>query len=85
MTFEKGVSVLLNAAPKILWELGGAAKFVIIGGGNTDRLQVQAWNLGITNRCYFTGFMSDEDLNKFQTVADCAVFPVYTNPSALLP
>lgn len=84
MTFEKGVSVLLNAAPKVLWELGGSTKFVIIGGGNIERLQMQAWHLGIFNKCYFTGFMSDEDLDKFQTVADCAVFPSLYEPFGIV-
>lgn len=84
MAYEKGVAVLLNAAPKILSEMQGNAKFVIIGGGNTDRLKEQAWNLGIWNRVYFTGFMADEDLDKFQTVADCAVFPSLYEPFGIV-
>ena len=84
MTHEKGVSVLLNAAPKVLEKLGGKAKFVIIGGGNTDRLKHQASSLGIAERCYFTGFMSDEDLDKFQTIADCAVFPSLYEPFGIV-
>ncbi|MGK7929887.1 MAG: glycosyltransferase family 4 protein [Microcystaceae cyanobacterium] len=84
MTYEKGVSVLLNAAPKVIWGMGGNAKFVIIGGGNTDHLKRQAWNLGIWHKCYFTGFMSDEDLNKFQTIANCAVFPSLYEPFGIV-
>ena len=84
MAYEKGVFILLDAAPKILWEMGGKAKFVIVGGGNTDSLKQQAWNLGIWERCYFTGFMPDEDLDKFQTVADCAVFPSLYEPFGIV-
>jgi glycosyltransferase involved in cell wall biosynthesis len=84
MTFEKGVSVLLNAARRVLAETEGLTKFVIIGGGNTDKLQQQAWNLGIWPQCYFTGFMSDEDLDRFQTVADCAVFPSLYEPFGIV-
>jgi glycosyltransferase involved in cell wall biosynthesis len=84
MAYEKGVAVLLNAAPKVLDEMQGKTKFVIIGGGNTDRLRQQAWNLGIWNKCYFTGFMSDGDLDKFQTVADCAVFPSLYEPFGIV-
>lgn len=84
MTHEKGVAVLLDAAPKVLWEMGGNAKFVIIGGGNTDHLKRQAWNLGIWHKCYFTGFISDEYLNKFQTVANCAVFPSLYEPFGIV-
>ncbi|MDM9385049.1 glycosyltransferase family 4 protein [Chlorogloeopsis sp. ULAP01] len=84
MTYEKGISVLLSAAPKVLWEMGGYVKFVIIGGGNTDNLKKQAWDLGIWHKCYFTGFMSDEYLDKFQTIADCAVFPSLYEPFGIV-
>ena len=84
LTYEKGISVLLNAAPKILWEMGGNVKFIIIGGGNANHLKYQAANLGIWEKCYFTGFMSDEDLDKFQTIADCAVFPSLYEPFGIV-
>ena len=84
MTYEKGISVLLDAAPKIIAELGHIAKFIIIGGGNTNRLKHQAKSLGIWEQCYFTGFMSDADLDKFQTIADCAVFPSLYEPFGIV-
>ena len=84
MTYEKGIFVLLNAAPKVLWESGGNVKFMFIGGGNTDQLKQQAWDLGIWEKCFFTGFMSDEDLDKFQTIADCAVFPSLYEPFGIV-
>ena len=84
MTYEKGVSVLINAAHKILWEMEGNVKFVIIGGGNTSHLKQQAANLGIWEQCYFTGFISDDDLDKFQTIADCAVFPSLYEPFGIV-
>jgi glycosyltransferase involved in cell wall biosynthesis len=84
MTYEKGVSVLLTAAPQVLQHLNNHVKFIIIGGGDTDRLKQLAWNLGIWEQCYFTGFMSDEDLDKFQTVADCAVFPSLYEPFGIV-
>ncbi|AFZ25046.1 glycosyltransferase [Cylindrospermum stagnale PCC 7417] len=84
MSYEKGIPVLLNAAPKILAQMGGNVKFVIIGGGNTDHLKRQAWDLGIWHKCYFTGFLSDEYLDKFQTVADCAVFPSLYEPFGIV-
>lgn len=84
MTYEKGVSALLNAAPKVLWEMGGNVKFVFVGGGNTDHLKRQASDLGIWDKCYFTGFMSDEPLDKFQTIADCGVFPSLYEPFGIV-
>ncbi|MGE5657038.1 MAG: glycosyltransferase family 4 protein [Actinomycetota bacterium] len=84
MSYEKGVSVLLNAAPRVLWEMSGNTKFIIIGGGNTDHLKHQAWELGIAHKCLFTGFMYEEYLDKFQTVADCAVFPSLYEPFGIV-
>ncbi len=84
MTYEKGVNILLDAAPRILEVLKGKVKFVIIGGGNSNQLKEQAWNLGIWHHCNFTGFMSDEDLDKFQTIADCAVFPSLYEPFGIV-
>ncbi len=84
MTYEKGVSVLLNAAPNIIRAMGESVKFVIIGGGNTNHLKHQAHCLGIWEQCYFTGFMSDSDLDKFQTIADCAVFPSLYEPFGIV-
>ncbi len=84
MTYEKGISVLLSAAPKVLQAMGTQVKFVFIGGGNTDYLKGQAWNLGIWTKCFFTGFMPDEDLDKFQTIANCAVFPSLYEPFGIV-
>ncbi|XPM56927.2 MAG: glycosyltransferase [Leptolyngbya sp. IPPAS B-1204] len=74
----------MSAAPKVIWEMGGRAKFIIIGGGNADVLKRQAWHLGIWHKCYFTGFMSDEELNQFRCIADCAVFPSRYEPFGIV-
>ncbi|ASC71872.1 Glycosyltransferase type 1 [Halomicronema hongdechloris C2206] len=84
LTFEKGVAVLLNAAPKVLWEMGGGVKFIIIGSGNADDLKRQAWDLGIWQQCYFTGFMAEQDLKHCQDLADCAVFPSLYEPFGIV-
>ncbi|MGG6294388.1 glycosyltransferase family 4 protein [Leptolyngbya sp. AN02str] len=84
LTYEKGVQVLLNAAPRIHREMNGHVKFVIIGSGQADALKRQAWDMGIWDICFFTGFMSDEDLDRFQTVADCAVFPSLYEPFGIV-
>ncbi len=84
MSYEKGVSVLIEAAPKVLWELGGQVKFTIVGGGNTEALKQQAWNLGIWHKCHFTGFMPEDELDRFQAVADCAVFPSLYEPFGIV-
>ncbi|WP_218082309.1 glycosyltransferase family 4 protein [Anthocerotibacter panamensis] len=83
MAYEKGVQVLVEAMPKVLWEYP-ATKFVIIGGGNTSAYRRRVDELGVTKNVYFTGFMQDEDLDKFQTVADCAVFPSLYEPFGIV-
>jgi glycosyltransferase involved in cell wall biosynthesis len=84
LTHEKGVSVLIHAAPKVIEAMGNQVKFVIIGSGNSDDLKRQVWELGVWQKFYFTGFMSDHDLDKFQTIADCAVFPSLYEPFGIV-
>jgi glycosyltransferase involved in cell wall biosynthesis len=84
MTYEKGISGLIDAAPQVLQRLSQGVKFVIIGGGNTTELQHQAKDLGIFDRCLFTGFMPDDELDRFQTIADCAVFPSLYEPFGIV-
>ncbi len=86
ITYEKGIYVLLNAAPKVLRALQDRVKFVLIGTGTpyTILLQRQAWDLGIYHKTHFTGFMSEADLYKFQLVANCAVFPSLYEPFGIV-
>lgn len=84
ITYEKGVSVLLNAAPQVIRSMENNVKFVIIGRGNADHFKQIAGNLGIWHKCYFTGFMSDDNLDKFQTIADCSVFPSLYEPFGIV-
>lgn len=83
MAFEKGIHVLVEALPKVLQQYSDA-KLVIIGGGNTDHLRRRVGELGLSHKCYFTGFMSDQDLDCFQQVADCAVFPSLYEPFGIV-
>jgi glycosyltransferase involved in cell wall biosynthesis len=84
LTYEKGVAVLVNAAPRVIAEMAGQVKFVIIGSGGSAALKERVGQLGIWDKFYFTGFMSDQDLDKFQTIADCAVFPSLYEPFGIV-
>ena len=55
-----------------------------VGGGDTSEWQNLACCLGIQDYCIFTGFMPDEDLNRFTTIADCAVFPSLYEPFGIV-
>lgn len=84
MTHEKGITQLLEAAPQVIQAMAGNVRFVIIGGGDTGHYQQQVKHLGITEYFQFTGFMPDRELDRFQTIADCAVFPSLYEPFGIV-
>jgi glycosyltransferase involved in cell wall biosynthesis len=87
LTYEKGLTVLVEAAPKVIQAMRAihqSVKFVIIGTGNSEELKFRVGQLGLWQQFYFTGFMSDQDLDKFQTIANCAVFPSLYEPFGIV-
>jgi len=86
ITYEKGISILLNAMPKVIAALNDQVRLVIIGTGDAYSilLQRQAWDLGIYHKVLFTGFMADADFWKFQKVANCAIFPSLYEPFGIV-
>jgi len=86
ITYEKGLSILLNAMPRVIAAMNDQVRLVIIGTGDAYSilLQRQAWDLGIYHKVLFTGFMADVDFWKFQKVANCAVFPSLYEPFGIV-
>jgi glycosyltransferase involved in cell wall biosynthesis len=84
MTPEKGIARLVDAAPQVLAQQAGKVKFVIIGGGNTVPYQRQVQQMGLGPHFLFTGFLVDAELDIFQTIADCAVFPSLYEPFGIV-
>ena len=81
---EKGVQVLVRAIPEILSQYS-QVKFVIGGKGpKLEELKAQAKHLGVADRCYFTGFISDEDRNNLYRICDLAVFPSLYEPFGIV-
>ena len=81
---EKGIQVLLNAAPKILSHYSNV-KFVIAGRGPClEELKNQANSLGIANKVYFTGYLNDEQITKMYKAIDIAVFPSLYEPFGIV-
>ncbi len=81
---EKGVHILLNAIPKILANYNDV-KFVIAGKGPClNSLIEQSQRLNITNRVYFTGYVSEEVLLKLYKCSDIAVFPSTYEPFGIV-
>ncbi len=86
LAYEKGIFVLLNALPRILEEMEGKVRCVIVGSGSAQEvlLKRQAEHLHIKDKVIFTGFMPDQDLPKLRSVADCAVFPSLYEPFGIV-
>ncbi len=83
MVHEKGVHLLVEAAPKVLRYLPNT-KFVIAGGGCADPYKARAAELGLSDRFFFLGFIPDEMLLQLYHVADVAVFPSLYEPFGIV-
>ncbi|MFW6022237.1 MAG: glycosyltransferase family 4 protein [Halanaerobiaceae bacterium] len=81
---EKGIQVLIQSIPQILSQ-NPSTKFVIAGKGpHLDSLRSQSEFLGVADRIYFTGFISDEERNILYQAADLAVFPSLYEPFGIV-
>lgn len=84
MVQEKGVQVLLDAAPHILGAVPNV-KFVFVGSGYfLDELKAKAEYLGIGNKCRFLGYVSDEDLTRIYKIADVVCIPSLYEPFGIV-
>jgi glycosyltransferase involved in cell wall biosynthesis len=83
LVYEKGIHVLINAAPKILEKVN--AKFVVVGNGYLkESLSALARKMGLAHKVLFTGFLDDETLRKLQKCADVAVIPSLFEPFGIV-
>lgn len=81
---EKGVQVLLDAAPKILAAYPNT-RFLLIGTGYyLEDLKQQAHHLGISNRVNFLGYVSDNDLLRMFKIADVVCIPSLYEPFGIV-
>jgi glycogen(starch) synthase len=80
LVHEKGVHVLIGAAPKVLSALPNVS-FVIVGeGGMKEHLAKEAWDFGVAHHVFFTGFVDEETLISIYKASDAAVFPSLYEP-----
>ena len=80
LVYEKGVHVLIGAVPKVLSVLPNVS-FVIVGeGGMQEYLEKEAWDFGVADHVFFTGFVDEETLISLYKVSDAAVFPSLYEP-----
>lgn len=81
---EKGVNVLLDAFMKIRQHYHDV-KIVIAGKGPMlDEWRQKAYNMGISDKVYFTGLLNDEQITKMYKVIDIAVFPSTYEPFGIV-
>ena len=84
LVYEKGVQHLISAMPKILANYHDA-KLIIAGkGGMLDELKAQAFNMGLSNKVYFTGYLNAKQVQKMYKCADVAVFPSTYEPFGIV-
>jgi len=81
---EKGVSILINAFQRVSGEIP-TAKLVIAGRGpQGPELQDLVEKLGLSDRVWFTGYVSDELRDRIYHRADVAVFPSLYEPFGIV-
>jgi len=81
---EKGVDILLESIPKVLY-YNPQAKFIIAGRGPAeDYLRVRAKELGVYNRIYFTGYIDAATRDFLYREAAVAVFPSLYEPFGMV-
>jgi glycogen(starch) synthase len=81
---EKGVHVLLDAAPQVL-AAEPKVKFIVAGKGPAlDALRHQAKNMGLETRFSFTGYIDDDTRNALYRSAAVAVFPSLYEPFGIV-
>jgi len=83
LVYEKGVHVLVNAAPKVLEKVN--AKFVIVGNGYMkEQLSNLVKSMGLAHKVLFAGFVEDEVLRRLQKCADVSVVPSFFEPFGIV-
>lgn len=81
---EKGLQFLIGAMPKIIANYNDV-KLVIAGQGPMlDELKRIAYNVGVSDRVYFTGYLKGDAVQKMYKNADVAVFPSTYEPFGIV-
>ncbi|MDZ4832652.1 MAG: glycosyltransferase family 4 protein [Candidatus Melainabacteria bacterium] len=81
---EKGVQIMLQAAPMVLSHYPGT-QFLVVGTGYfMDELRSQANALGISHNVRFLGYVSDDDLLRLYKIADIVCIPSLYEPFGIV-
>lgn len=81
---EKGVQVLIDAAPKVLSACPGT-KFLVVGTGYfMDHLKWQASASGAGHQVQFLGYVDDDQLKRLYKIADVVCIPSLYEPFGIV-
>lgn len=81
---EKGVQVILDAAPEILRSYPNA-HFVIAGKGPyEEHLQAKSRELGLAEKVYFAGYIEEHTKNELYRHASVSIFPSLYEPFGIV-
>jgi glycosyltransferase involved in cell wall biosynthesis len=84
MVHEKGLDTLIKAL-SILLRRGLQTKIVAVGEGpRREEYKRLAWNLGLSEKVYFTGHIDDHTLLSLYRVSDIAAFPSRFEPFGIV-
>jgi glycogen(starch) synthase len=83
LVHEKGVNLLVEAAPYVLRR--GPVKFVLVGEGYLkENLIARAREVGVSDSVYVTGFLDSDTLRGLFRVADVSVIPSLYEPFGIV-
>ncbi|MCX6815887.1 MAG: glycosyltransferase family 4 protein [Candidatus Aenigmarchaeota archaeon] len=84
VTLQKGPDYFLRAAKKVA-EKDRDVVFVVAGSGDmtTRMIEEAAW-LGISDRIFFTGYISDKEIEKLMKSASVLVMPSVSEPFGIV-
>ncbi len=85
LTIQKGPEYFLEAAKRVL-EFEPNTKFFIAGSGDMmQQMMEKAVHLGISDKVFFTGFLTGDDIDKIYQMADVYVMPSVSEPFGITP
>lgn len=84
LVYEKGIHLLVDAAPQIFAQVG-RTKFVVAGTGpQLEALRQHADERHVQDAFHFAGYISDDERARLYSVADVAAFPSLYEPFGIV-
>lgn len=84
ITIQKGPDYFLEAASKVA-KIVDEAVFIVVGAGDMERQIIEkAAELGLSDKVFFTGFVSGQEKNSLYRSADLYVMPSVSEPFGIV-